>query len=387
VKRSGRVVWAAALLVGLLALTFWAGRRLGTGSGTPLTCCLQDAGTGGGLAIARWASRMGYHVQPLEQPVWEATRAGKWPKSGGNVIVTAGDDDWSPWGRDMTDDDWQATEQWVGARNALIVVTSKPESLPAPLLGALGRTKEKKEFSVDLAAALGANTATKQVITDAGDKLIVRSAGPRWHDMPPDQVIAGDDGGAVLFRVPVEAGSIYLLLDDHAWVNEGFDAGDNALVLAKILERELSGGTLAIDEYRHGHGQSESLAVFAMALPGATTFVWIGLLLVGFYVYGKNRRFGPPEPFVERERRTAAEYIDSLASLYQRAVAVPLVVRAVAGRLRFLAAQRGRFDAEADTVLQQAEPLTTLVRNPENNRDGLRTVTRLIQERKRLYGS
>ena len=80
--------------------------------------------------------------------------------------------------------------------------------------------------------------------------------------------LAADGRGGVLFRIPVRRGAVYVLLDDFAWTNSGLDQGDNARVLADILGRELRGGVLAIDEYRHGHGRAESFLVYLMNLPG-----------------------------------------------------------------------------------------------------------------------
>ena len=80
-----------------------------------------------------------------------------------------------------------------------------------------------------------------------------------------------------MFRIPVGSGAVYVLLDEFAWTNTGLDQGDNARVLAEILGREIRGGALAFDEYRHGHGRAESFLAYLLNLPGSSAIMWLGV--------------------------------------------------------------------------------------------------------------
>ena len=385
-RRTGRAGWFLAALGLLLALTIWGGTRLSVAYRSPLTCCAVDAGTGGGLAVARWAELMGYDVVLLRDPLWESADAFASPV--GNCIITAGDSDWSPWGREFGNAEMQRVSNWIESGNTLIAITGWPEALPPPLLTLFDQpVEEEDEYDFDLTRALETSLETEEVIADDGSTLVVRASDTRWSDVPEEWQLASDETGSVLLRRPLGDGAIYLLLDDFAWVNHGLDVGDNAKTLAGILDREVVGGSIGFDEYRHGHGRVESLMTYALTLPGAASFVWISLLLIGLYVYGRNRRFGTPEPFEEPERRTAVEYIDSMAYLYQRARAAPLAVRAVVHRLRFLEQHRGRSDDELHRMIQTAEQEAAGDERPKNPSHLVRLTSKLIRRGRDVYGS
>ncbi len=109
------------------------------------------------------------------------------------------------------------------------------------------------------------------------------------------------------------------MLDDFAWTNTGLDQPDNARVLADVLNREIRGGVLAIDEYRHGHGRAESFLTYLLSLPGSSAVMWLALIWAFLFFYGRNIRLRPVEAYVQTERRTAQESIDAVAQLYERA--------------------------------------------------------------------
>jgi hypothetical protein len=199
--------------------------------------------------------------------------------------------------------------------------------------------------------------------------------------------IAGDARGGVLFRIPVGRGACYVLLDPFAWSNAGLDAGDNAGVLANVLGAELRGGSLVIDEHRHGHGRAESFLTFLLSLPGASAFLWLALAWAVMFYYARNVRLRPVERYAEGERRTAQEYINAVAQLHERARAAPLAVEAVAGRLRQLARSSFEHDPAVASLLHEADAYIEAGRRPASPGDAIRLVTEIVQLRKRLYGS
>jgi hypothetical protein len=198
--------------------------------------------------------------------------------------------------------------------------------------------------------------------------------------------MAGDARGGVLFRVPVGEGAVYFLLDAFAWTNAGLDQGENARVLAGILGREVRGGVLAFDEYRHGHGPAESFLTYLLDLPGASAFLLLATLWAILYFYGRNVRLAPAEVFVERERRTAQESIDAVAQLYERARAAPLVVEAVVRRLRQVARTSAGEDPAVDAMVRRALAYLEKHERPASPAAAMDLVKALIQLRKRLYG-
>ncbi len=404
-------------LAGLAAL----GNRFRVTYRTPLTGCAHDPGTGGAAGVARWAARVGVPVRMLEVPVWEASRALDEPE--GNCVVTMGNDAWSPTGQVLSPTDWAVAEDWLARGNTLIVVTTRPQELPRVLRedlfpwagGGSGTEPELFPFveSVDNRAE------TVEVPVQGGGSLTVDAKGPRWKDeaapqptagktgspptkpAPPPKPaapsdpkrrpskwqLAGDAGGGVLFRVPVGRGSVYVLLDELAWTNAGLDRDGNARALADILDRSVRGGTLAFDEYRHGHGRPESFLVYLMGLPGASAVLWLSAAWALLYAYGRNVRLKPVEPYVERERRTAQEAIDAVAQIYERARAAPLVVEAVARRLRQVARSPAEPPPMVVEVLEEADRYTRSEDRPARPAAAIRLVQQLIQLRKRIYGT
>ena len=73
-KQAIALVFVLGSLVCMLGLALLS-QRLTTGYRTPLTECMIDEGTGGGLGLALWARRMGVQVQPLQDPLWEAPKS------------------------------------------------------------------------------------------------------------------------------------------------------------------------------------------------------------------------------------------------------------------------------------------------------------------------
>jgi hypothetical protein len=386
------------------------GSRLRVSYRTPLTGCMRDNGTGGASGLARWADRIGIPVRSLEVPVSEASEA--LPQPAGNCVLTMGNGPWSPAGDALDPVSWRNAHDWLARGNALIIVTTAPQDLPKTLRQDLvpaniveTTTEPGPSFSEPTVDSRPETTAVP--VTVGGD-LAVETKGPRWsvpkaEGAAPDPkapapsapgkdparwLMAADGRGGVLYRIPVGRGAVYVLLDEFAWTNAGLDHGDNARVLAGILHREeVRGGVLAFDEYRHGHGRTESFLAYVLNLPGSSALMAMAAIWGLLCYYGGNVRLRPVEPYVERERRTAQEYIDAVAQLYERARAAPLVVGAVARRLRQVARSSAERQPAVETSLQRAEHYAQGEDRPASPTAAIRIVNELVQLRKRIYGT
>lgn len=401
-------------MAGSVVALAYLGNRLRVTYRTPLSGCVRDDGTGGASGVYRWAERLSIPVRRLEVPLWEAPQVLADPT--GNCIVTMGDGSWSPLQEDVGPESWLSVSNWLARGNALVIVTTVPGALPQTLrqdlkLAAFQETAARRATFLGLESVENRPETSLAAMTGGGGSLTVEQEGPRWS-VAPEQPAAGaasgaaiappvrDDGparwplaadarGGVLFRIPVGKGAVYVLLDEFAWTNAGLDQGDNARVLANVLGREIRGGALAFDEYRHGHGRIESFVTYFANLPGAPAFCWITFIWALFYAYGRNVRLRPVEPYVERERRTAQEYVDAVAQLYERARAAPLVVEAVARRNRQLArsAVEQRPSSVESSLLERADLYTQSADRPANPAAAIYLVRELIQLRKENYGT
>jgi hypothetical protein len=391
----------------LISLVFLES-RLRVSYRTPLSGCAHDSGTGGGSGVFRWADKIGIPVRLLDAPLWEAPHALARPE--GNCILTMGDGPWSPTGGTLDPASWVMTREWVAHGNTLILVTAEPAALPPEmrkdlLPSTINETAQSRSLTERPSVDNRLEARRAHVIS--GGALSVDVNGPRWNVSSSGAAaaaattgsktasatdaaawqLAADGRGGVLFRIPVRRGAVYVLLDDFAWTNAGFDQADNAKVLAEILGRELRGGVLALDEYRHGHGRAESFLVYLSNLPGLSALLWLGLIWAILYYYGRNVRLKPVEAYLDHERRTAQEYIDAVAHLYERARAAPLVVEAVARRLRQLSLTKAECPPSVEALLQAAGDYVKQEERPAFPTAAIALVKQLIQLRKKIYGT
>jgi hypothetical protein len=399
-RTSQHKVWLAAAATAFVALIAWWGTNASIGYQSELSCCTFDPGTGGGLGLVLWARELGFKIRNLEDPLWEAV-TNLDPREG-NCFLTAGNGSWSPWEDQLTREQWASIQHWIRRGNALIILTADPATLPKVVRGDLFQsttdlpkakrkrptTDSQDEDESDRSQSVApADPKTSTVALPDHQSLTVRADGPRWPRKPTDGESAADEHGTVWLRKIVGKGAIYVLLDDFAWTNSGFDGVGNADALAAVLARELRGGVFGFDEYRHGHGRIESFAGYLTKLPGANAFLLIALLLSGVYLLGRNVRFGPPEPFVSIERRTAREYVEAAAFLNQRARAAPLAVESVVRRLRTIGLRRGHSNAEMDELLRQADRFAASDARPARPSEVCTLVRKMIALRKKLYGT
>ena len=249
---SRRKLWLAAAAVILVLLIAWWGGSASISYHSPLRCRVFDPGTGGGLGMVRWARQLGISARGLEDPLWEAVGR---PEFGqGNCFLTAGDGPFSPWGEELTGEEWLPIRSWIARGNALVVMTTNPSSLPISMvddvLGSktIGRPaasapSKNKPNPVDeipfLQSSVPENPPVATVALTGGQSLTVRADGPRWPEKLERGETAADRKGVVWLRKEIGKGAIYILLDDFAWTNTGFDHPGNADALAAVLAREV----------------------------------------------------------------------------------------------------------------------------------------------------
>jgi len=389
VKTKGRTVFVVLTVAVLLAVTYFAGSRLSAVYRTPLSACVEDSGTGGGLAVVRFAERLGYQVVPVREPVWQGVSS--LPASEGVCLVTAGAAKWQPPDPHTGEAAWARLKSWVERGNSLVVLAVNADGLPPFLFDdaeqepAVANERVAFFYAVSVPDESATEPQTTVVPTPYGPLTVLKD-GPRLQTEPADGQLFGDADGTVLLRVSVGRGRVLVLLDDFAWVNAGLDWGENAAALAAVLHENATSGLVAVDEYRHGHGRTDSFVTFGLSLPGATSFLSIALIWTLLYVWAGNWRFGPPEPYEQPERRTAMEYIESVAELYRRAQAAPLAVAAVANRLRLLSRQRGHEAEDVAERLAEADRYVQSGERPAQPTAACRLVRELIQLRKQRYG-
>jgi hypothetical protein len=348
------------------------------------------------MGLTLWARQLGFHAQALEDPLWETVGRSEFRQ--GNCFLTAGDGSWSPWNEELSPERWSLIRRWISRGNVLIVVTTAPSSLPQVVLDDVlgsaaesGRTHSTAKPGVEdeplpFESSVAEDPQTSVVALPENQSLTVRADGPRWSKVHDREQTAADGRGIVWVRETIGSGAVYVLLDDFALTNSGFDAAGNAEALAALLKREVHGGVFGFDEYRHGHGRVESFSAFLLGLPGASAFCLIAAVLVLIYFAGRNVRFGRPLPFDAVERRSGREYVEAAAFLNQRARAAPLAVESIVRRIRSIDRRRGKTNSELQELLRQGERFIASGLRPANPSQATALVRKLVAQRKKLYG-
>ncbi len=221
----------------------------------------------------------------------------------GNCFLTAGDGSWSPWGEELAREEWAPLQNWIARGDALIVITNDPSTLPKILLNELWPADANGGFKVGSAApatvnggvpddsshaksrkesadekdssdeeepefgssAVAAAPPTSTADLPGNQMLTVRADGPRWSKPPNQAESARDVNGVMWIRKSIGKGSLYVLLDDFAWTNSGFDADGNAKALAALLRAKCTAESSALTSI-----------VTATAGPNRLLFIYCG---------------------------------------------------------------------------------------------------------------
>jgi hypothetical protein len=127
---------------------------------------------------------------------------------------------------------------------------------------------------------------------------------------PPDAVVVAG--------VKIGAGYAYLSAATYPFTNEGLRDPENAALVLNMLRRVPAGGRIQFDEYHHGFFTPPSTTRVLLGNPWGWGAAY-ALVVIALYLMLSGRRFGRPVPLAEEVgRRSSAEYVASMADLFQR---------------------------------------------------------------------
>lgn len=291
------------LLAVLVAFTVLGARRSDDDSlaGVPTTHSSADAGA---LALLRWAQDLGYDAQRLEY------RPFALGEGDAALIVLSPS---QPFNRTEV----EATLSWVSSGGTLIVADDR-----AALFGggsALLRELDIRTVPYNNTARIERAPAAQPALDQPPvGSALVRANRVLEFDRTDFARLLGPPDGTVLAGVQHGAGYVYVSSSALPFTNGGLRDEGNAALLLNLLRRVRPAGRVLFDEYHHGFFTPPSLRTRVLGSPWGWALIAAGAITAAFIVL-TGRRFGRPVPLREETaRRSSAEYVESMADLFQR---------------------------------------------------------------------
>ena len=213
----------------------------------------------------------------------------------------------------FVDADWEALAKWVRAGGHLVWLADgklTPNYLNTPDVEGSG-------LKTDNAVTVALSPLTVGVHSVSGTSPLRVPFKNALRTAP----LVADDTGAVVTEYPLGKGSVTVVSDESLFDNDRLSHADNARLAYDLATTGLTPrASIAFDEWSHGHVTGDNWWS-VLPRPLQLALVAIALVLVALAV-GTALRFGPVAPVADESERTSAEYLTSMAVLYQRGRAV-----------------------------------------------------------------
>ncbi len=144
------------------------------------------------------------------------------------------------------------------------------------------------------------------------------------------------------------SGYAYISATTFPFSNEGLRDPENAALVLNMLRRVPAGGRIQFDEYHHGFFTPPSTGKVLFGNPWGWGAAY-AVLVIGMYLVLGGRRFGRPIPLREEiARRSSAEYIESMADLFQRGGKRAYILKHYRGALKRRLARKDGVNPQLD---------------------------------------
>lgn len=269
-------------------------------SGIPTTHSSSEEGA---QALYDWTRAIGYDAQRLEYRPFELEAEDQ-----ALIII-------NPTER-ITAAQVRTTLDWVEAGGTLILADDTPA-----LFGPANQLLD--ELNIDI--AVYSDTVPIEHANPQQPALNAPPTGEttvRTHRMLAPQrndyvTLLGAPDVPLLAGITHGDGYIFVSATSYPFTTAGLRDPENAALLLNLLRRVPSGGRVLFDEIHHGYEVPPSAG-------GALTNPWgiaafYALTAIALYLILTGRRFGRPVPLREEVvLRSSAEYVESMADLFQR---------------------------------------------------------------------
>jgi hypothetical protein len=280
-----------------------------TVSSTPTT---HSSAPGGTLALLRWTSMLGYISERLEYDTFELA-----PQDDALFIINPSE----VFNRTQAD----IVLNWVEQGGTLILIDSRP-SLFTPvktMFQALNISIQGASATIERAKILQPSLHTPPInsILAKTDYIIAPDRDDVAHlvgTQQKDEDTNKQTTQPIIIGLKHGQGYIYISSASFPFTNEGLSDSDNASLVLNLLRRVPENGRILFDEWHHGFHTPPSLRSIVLSNPWGQALVY-GLVVLALYLALTGRRFGHPIPVREEiALRSSAEYVESMAELFQR---------------------------------------------------------------------
>lgn len=270
----------------------------------PASASSYASGDEGALALFRWTQALGYDSRRLEYRDFTLDE-----NDAALIMLNPSEA--------ITLDEADAITHWVENGGMLIVADDS-----SSLFGA-SRTLLRE---LDVRRDIYSDTTTLEHATSAQPLLDQPPAGAVPIDtgyvLAPDTnayvTVLSAAGEAIMIGSKRGAGYVYVSAATRPFTNAGLRDPNSAALVLNLLRRLPPGGRVQFDEYHHGRVAPPSTTGILLANPLGWAALY-AVLAVGLYLMLSGRRFGRPVPLkADIARRSSAEYVESMADLFQR---------------------------------------------------------------------
>jgi flagellar basal body-associated protein FliL len=218
--------------------------------------------------------------------------------------------------------DIRALQDWVKAGGRFVYLGHDENAAKQGVLK-LPRTKALKNAKDD-----GKNLTIAAELSSEGVGRVAFDTNLRWKAPKRATVLVADAAGPLALSYSYGKGQVVAVLDETAFENARIARADNARLAYVLANPRRAGALVAFDEAAHGYLVPETWWQIMPRPLLIALAIAVVALVVAFT--GAAIRLGPPLTPPARTDATSAEFIDSLAALFERGRAATKALEEVA---------------------------------------------------------